>query len=378
MNAVLSKQKLSNDPGLTVILYVMLIGFGAIFLLCLSGEFKYFLLNLSLSLAVGVASSLVGGFIGFLFGIPKSLQRANDNDSVLELSVSSKEKARYYSNNTNLEQISDWLTKIIVGVSLTQIPLIISSFDKLVSGISISMHNGVIAKYAYAFIGSIILLYALCGFLAGYIYGKIHLLKQLVEMEGNLYQDLMVKQESRINKIEKRQLLNTITEFKRTTGLVEEVESRDSEIASIISVAKPDPVKFPDDCQKGRWGGMEQTDRYVAKATIQKVKQSSFLRYNVHIELSAKSGNQLLGKVYFFLHDSFYPEMILINEAIEDVAKVDFDSYEAFTVGIVFNNGNERLELDLKKAQVAPDVYRYVGDLITIDEINEKLKEYES
>jgi len=33
--------------------------------------------------------------------------------------------------NTNLEQISDWLTKIIVGVGLTQFPQIIRGFQSL-------------------------------------------------------------------------------------------------------------------------------------------------------------------------------------------------------------------------------------------------------
>lgn len=59
---------------------------------------------------VAGASSAIGGGLGFLFGIPKTLQ-SNGLDG----------KHVRYLTNTNLEDISDWLTKIIVGVGLVQI-----------------------------------------------------------------------------------------------------------------------------------------------------------------------------------------------------------------------------------------------------------------
>ena len=74
---------------------------------------------------------LIGGLIGFLFGIPRALQGQSDEAASKEESdkdkdLSPEEKAQrrrmsLYRANTNLEQISDWLTKILVGVGLTQI-----------------------------------------------------------------------------------------------------------------------------------------------------------------------------------------------------------------------------------------------------------------
>lgn len=64
---------------------------------------------------VCLGASVAGFFVGFLFGIPKVLQgNAPDVQG---------EKARPYEQrvNTNLEQISDWLTKILVGVGLVQL-----------------------------------------------------------------------------------------------------------------------------------------------------------------------------------------------------------------------------------------------------------------
>lgn len=57
------------------------------------------------------ASTLVGGMIGFLFGVPRKNLAAEANNNRLA--------GRSYTPNTNLEHISDWLTKIIVGVGLT-------------------------------------------------------------------------------------------------------------------------------------------------------------------------------------------------------------------------------------------------------------------
>jgi hypothetical protein len=62
------------------------------------------------------AAFAVGALLGFLFGIPRTLQGpanepANGDGNGVE---------QTQAVNTNLEQISDWLTKILVGVGLTQ------------------------------------------------------------------------------------------------------------------------------------------------------------------------------------------------------------------------------------------------------------------
>jgi hypothetical protein len=61
---------------------------------------------------IALASAGLGALAGFVFAIPRELQSTeSDGDS----------KSTRYIANTNLEQISDWLTKIIVGISLVQI-----------------------------------------------------------------------------------------------------------------------------------------------------------------------------------------------------------------------------------------------------------------
>jgi tetratricopeptide (TPR) repeat protein len=101
---------------------------------------------LSILLFLLFASAVAGGFLGFLFGIPRQLRQSNAPTSQLavatgpgssgnstdysQIGSGGADKAlearaaaatnRLYRNNTNLEEISDWITKIIVGISLVQ------------------------------------------------------------------------------------------------------------------------------------------------------------------------------------------------------------------------------------------------------------------
>ncbi len=62
------------------------------------------------AMAIAGAAALAGGIVGFLFGIPHTIQ-----------GTAAPRDGTQYQGNTNLEQVSDWLTKIIVGVGLVQI-----------------------------------------------------------------------------------------------------------------------------------------------------------------------------------------------------------------------------------------------------------------
>ncbi|MGY4198912.1 tetratricopeptide repeat protein [Bradyrhizobium sp. USDA 4520] len=98
-------------------------------------------------LALILAAAAAGGLLGFLFGIPRSLQRSSIGQlpgAVLDPITRSDAGSRspgeplvnqaavaavslpFYSSNTNLEDISDWVTKIIVGLGLIQAKSIIS------------------------------------------------------------------------------------------------------------------------------------------------------------------------------------------------------------------------------------------------------------
>jgi hypothetical protein len=67
--------------------------------------------RLAVAIVSTFAAAAVGALVGFLFGVPKS--RSDDP------SVSQRDDGSFRPN-TNLEQVSDWITKIIVGIGLVQ------------------------------------------------------------------------------------------------------------------------------------------------------------------------------------------------------------------------------------------------------------------
>lgn len=97
-------------------------------------SFKVFLLAAGTSLIVVTAATAVGCLLGFLFGIPRSLQGGalmrpvdaqSDPAASPEQSRTAASVARAFMSNTSLEEISDWLTKIIIGLGLVQFQLLI-------------------------------------------------------------------------------------------------------------------------------------------------------------------------------------------------------------------------------------------------------------
>jgi hypothetical protein len=131
---------------------------------------------LSVSLAVAGAAFLAGGLVGFLFGIPRVRQRGDVASSGGD---DGGDGARY-TPNTNLEQISDWLTKILVGVGLTQIGQIGTSLDAVGQAIAPGLARLPGSK---PFAVAIIVFFVTAGFLVGYLLTSLYLGRALTEAD---------------------------------------------------------------------------------------------------------------------------------------------------------------------------------------------------
>jgi hypothetical protein len=135
-----------------------------------------------------LACIVVGAVIGFLFGIPKILQ-GNVNSTAAQ-----NEENRDYriQVNTNLTEISDWLTKIIVGlglVNLTKLPPYIKSIAMLMAnGLNSPNHSS-----ALSFSFGLISCYFVLGFLFGYLFTRLVLSKAFVSADQEALQQLDIK-----------------------------------------------------------------------------------------------------------------------------------------------------------------------------------------
>ena len=130
-------------------------------------------LNIGLLLLWSMAYLVIGGLLGFIFSVPKINT---------DISTTSCFQNRI-QENTNLTQISDWLTKILIGaglVQLHQIPSFIHHVAK-VMGRGIQMTYYVPKDNSATMIcAAIILFFLTWGFICGYLVMKLVLTHQFL------------------------------------------------------------------------------------------------------------------------------------------------------------------------------------------------------
>jgi hypothetical protein len=116
-------------------------------------EFQIF----AVSAGVASAALVVGGLLGFLFSIPRS--GAQDNNDP-------------YPDNSNLVEISDWLTKVLVGASLVTLTKIPPQLRLLADWIGQNGYGD--QKDGSVFALTLLIFYAVCGFLWMYVWTRLH------------------------------------------------------------------------------------------------------------------------------------------------------------------------------------------------------------
>jgi len=167
-NSAHSRQALNLVVGLTL---------GGLAVIAVYATTKGGAAAMGLTFAVGTMTSgacfVTGGLIGFLFGIPKVRQRqASDAEN--------GGKQEGIQQNTNLEQISDWLTKVLVGVGLAQLGVMGTKYQE----ISVLVASGIGETSSDQVFVMVLLLYFLvCGFFFGYLGTRLLLPKAFREVD---------------------------------------------------------------------------------------------------------------------------------------------------------------------------------------------------
>lgn len=122
------------------------------------------------AMAIAGAAALVGGVVGFLFGIPLTSKQRTATAS-----------GSQYETNTNLEQVSDWLTKIIGGVGLVQLGRALPALTRLAKSLNDPLGG---TPYGGAFGLGLTIFYALLGFLFLYLWSRTDFTSELQQLTG--------------------------------------------------------------------------------------------------------------------------------------------------------------------------------------------------
>jgi hypothetical protein len=132
----------------------------------------------AVGLLVALAATAVGALLGVVFGIPRRVE----NSPVAA--------PRVYAGNTNLEQISDWIVKIIVALGLIELGSLATWFTGLSRSLGVALGqqpgNTVAAAGVLAFFTPV-------GFLAGYLWARTEFTAALEAGEREVSVDRQVE-----------------------------------------------------------------------------------------------------------------------------------------------------------------------------------------
>lgn len=125
---------------------------------------------------LALAAGAVGAFAGFLFGVPR-LSTAEEQ-ALQEAPAASSSPVRFLYN-TSLSQISDWLTKILVGVGLIQLRELPGALTRLAAGLSPALGGGAAAG---TFGTALLSAFLFSGLLMGYIMTALYFKRELEDI----------------------------------------------------------------------------------------------------------------------------------------------------------------------------------------------------
>jgi hypothetical protein len=126
---------------------------------------KYFH-DLFVFLILAFASAMFGCFNGFVFGIPKTIR----NNGTAAPGATAGQGG--YTANTNLEDISDWITKIIVALGIVELMKLPGLFRRLADYIQ---QEASMKDVSDSTLISIILYFGIAGFFFGYLFTRFYL-----------------------------------------------------------------------------------------------------------------------------------------------------------------------------------------------------------
>jgi hypothetical protein len=126
---------------------------------------------LTIEALIGTATLSVGGLLGFLFGIPRttrprSTEVPGSEDGRRETTTTP------YEPSNNLEQVADWLAKILVGVGLVELGTLGGALAKVGDQVAKAvtptpMGTAVVTEVT-------IIIFATIGFLASFLWTRIY------------------------------------------------------------------------------------------------------------------------------------------------------------------------------------------------------------
>jgi hypothetical protein len=182
---------------------------------------------MGLALGTSIASLGIGALFGFLFGIPRSLTGAQSETAAA--TRGSEQTSGSYGGNTNLEQISDWLTKILVGVGLVELGNLAPQIGNLASWLALSMGDGNSpAPFFSQLFGVDMVYFSILGFVWSYLGTRIYLPRAFTEAED--LREKVAALGEKIEDLERQRSADSVAIYEACTRLTGDPKSSPADL----------------------------------------------------------------------------------------------------------------------------------------------------
>lgn len=329
---------LRTQPGEIALLIMALLGLLAIVALISVSSYKkveetsvasiaaYFFLTALCALAFG-------SLIGLLFSIPRPVNVISPTNTKTDRQGTApyspqEDRIRNFINNNNLVQVADWLTKIIIGITLVnlgKIPGLINQYASTVAGPIAATET-----WTKPVVLMTSIFFALLGLLIMYLWGQMYLLR-------------IFDSATKVNLTVVGRMNSDLGEYSNN-------------IAGIAITKKPGP--FADDPWRGSFKPLSVDPAHKRELTA--TVTPSGVEGIFVVDLSVRTtdpANPLAGEVQFFLHFTFANDRPVVP-VISGEAELRLYAYGAFTVGVLADGGATELSLDLSSLSTAPQEFR--------------------
>jgi hypothetical protein len=361
--------------------WLMLVLLGAV-VLCLFffGSSRSGTRLVTLELLLGACALSVGGLLGFLFGIPRTLTRdapaAADAAEVAAEDRPGEPHRLAYQPSTNLEQVSDWLTKILIGVGLVEFGKASSALERV--GARVQGQVGAGVPGADVLTQAVIIIFAITGFLASFLWTRIYYGAIQAGADNLAYEALraQVSQQARntaqvaevaVNARNAAEALMRGEVGVSATGASSAPEAVPMETAA--PAADTEEGEWPDDV-RNRVNELRvapriwDSDPGAALFSASEFENGRTLSASVDSELGRGlvivlrvervSGPPLVGMVTFLLHPTFRNKVVHVPVK-DGVAETKVYASGTFTAVAIADRGQTQLAYNLARLPNAPE-----------------------
>jgi len=328
-----------------------------------------------------LAAASVGGALGLLFGLPISSRVTVVNQSTPGGGGTAEPERDWFSDNTSMEQIADWLTKIIVGLTLTQWSAIQIQFNRMAAAVSVAM-VGTDAGKAGQGLGAgtrlapsdpslipggvILAAYAVLGFVLVYLWSRRYLSAELAAGRGDSLrnqaraEDAFRAKANDAGAVQEKPRVATSSLDALSAARAAGEQAQPTKVPTLPFDQIVEPGDVPDDPWKGQFGGHSTDGRVAVTATVEEL-HTQVGWFGVELKVGPVTIGDRLGlfgaQARIYLHPSFPNSIQVAKFGTSGEIKLPLVCYEGFTLGVQLSDGR-LFELDLCELPGVPETFK--------------------